>query len=74
MDLTEITIAPMIPMGIAVATVKTCTGWGWPASVAAGLIPGALIGFLVGLLFYVVVSWILARADERSKPGTDGPE
>lgn len=75
MDLTDLTISPMIPFGIAVGTsvIKTHTGWSWIVSIAAGIIPGAILGFVAGVLLFWVVSgicwtfWKLLRR-HTSKP------
>jgi ABC-type uncharacterized transport system permease subunit len=60
MDLTDITISPMIPVGIGVvsAAIKIHTGWSWAASVAVGIVPGAVIGFLAGVLLFWTITGI----------------
>ncbi len=61
MDLTDVTISPMIPVGVAVvsAFIKTHTGWGWVASIGIGLIPGAVLGFVAGLLLFLSLSGVI---------------
>jgi hypothetical protein len=61
MDLSDVTISPMIPVGVGVvsAIIKTHTGWSWIASIGAGIIPGAVLGFLAGLLLFWTVSGIV---------------
>lgn len=60
MDLTDVTISPMIPVGIGVvsAVIKTRTGWSWIASIGVGIIPGAVVGFVAGLLLFWTLSGI----------------
>jgi hypothetical protein len=57
MDLTDVTIPPMILVGVGVVSViiKTHTGWSWVASIGAGIVPGAVFGFLVCLLLFWTV-------------------
>jgi hypothetical protein len=54
MDLTDVTITPMIPVGMAMVPLllKSLTGWSTGVSFAAGIIPGAVIGLLAGLLLF----------------------
>jgi hypothetical protein len=58
MDLTDVTITPMIAMGIAVAgpIIKAVTGWGLGVSFLAGVIPGAVAGFFCGLGMFIALS------------------
>ena len=68
-DLTDVTITPMIPVGIAAATViiHWLSGWNiWIALVAA-VVPGAIAGFFLGVGLTIVASWLLERVLPRHK-------
>jgi predicted membrane protein len=67
MDITDVTITPMIAVGMATVPVlvKALTGWSTGVSIAVGIIPGAAIGFLAGLLLFWAVSWMLHKAFSR---------
>jgi hypothetical protein len=67
MDLTDLTVAPMIPLGIGIVSggIRKYTGWHWLPSFAAGLIPGAILGLLAGSLLFLVASWILPKLLRR---------
>jgi hypothetical protein len=60
MDLSDVTISPMIPVGVGVvsAVIKAQTGWSWIASIGAGIVPGAVLGLLAGVLLFWTVSGI----------------
>jgi hypothetical protein len=74
MDLTDITIGPMIPaaIGVVLTAIKAHTGWSWVASLGAALIPGAVIGFAVGVfLFWTIsgITWMFLRITGRLPTG-----
>jgi hypothetical protein len=63
MDLTDLTITPMMPVGVAVATalIKAATGWSLGVSLLAAAIPGAGGGFIVGVGLFYVISWSVRK-------------
>ena len=63
MDLTDITITPMIPMGAfgVPLIIKSLTGWSGLVSFAVGIVPGVMLGFVTGLLLFWSISWVLRR-------------
>ncbi len=67
MDLTDITISPMIPVGMFTVPVviKSLTGWSTWVCFAVGVVPGAAVGFLIGLLLFWAVSWVLLKVFGR---------
>jgi hypothetical protein len=47
----------LIGAGVLPAVIKSHTNWSWGISIAAGFIPGAVLGFLASLLLSWVVYW-----------------
>jgi hypothetical protein len=66
----------MILAGVGVVSVmiKTHTGWSWVVSIGAGIMPGAILGFLASLLLFWVVYGIgctFLRLFKRSQKSRD---
>jgi len=57
-DLTDVTITPMIAIGIGAVMFATLhyTDWGWPVAAGLGLTIGPVVGFGAGMLLTLIIS------------------